>query len=160
MERLWTPWRADYVTQTGDPSSCFLCDLVAHPDGDDAELILHRGESTMIVLNKFPYNTGHAIVAPHRHVGDLTELTGEERGLIMEETSRVVGALRDALRPQGFNVGLNLGMVAGAGLPDHVHVHVVPRWGGDTNFMPIVGETKVLPEALDETAAKLRPLLT
>jgi ATP adenylyltransferase len=160
MERLWTPWRSDYVTKTGEAPSCFLCDYVAHPDGEAAELILHRGERTLIVLNKFPYNTGHAIVSPHRHVGDLTELSIEERTELMEETSRLVGAVGRAMGPQGFNIGMNLGTVAGAGVPDHVHVHVVPRWGGDTNFMPIVGETKVLPESLDQTAAKLRPLLS
>jgi ATP adenylyltransferase len=160
MERLWTPWRSDYVTKTGDASNCFLCDCIAHPDDEAAGLILHRGERTLIVLNKFPYNTGHAIVAPHRHVADLTDLSVEERAELMEETARLVAAVRDGMRPQGFNVGMNLGTVAGAGVPDHVHLHVVPRWGGDTNFMPIVGDTKVMPETLDQTASKLRPLLS
>jgi ATP adenylyltransferase len=160
MERLWAPWRSGYVTNTGASSGCFLCDYVAEPAGEAAELTLYRGERTLIVLNKFPYNTGHLIVAPLRHTGDLAELSPEERAELMEQTTRSVAALRDAMRPEGFNVGMNLGMVAGAGLPDHLHQHVVPRWGGDTNFMPLVGGTKVLPESLDQTAAKLRPLLS
>ena len=160
MERLWTPWRSEYVTGTGSGGACFLCDAVADPGGEAAELLIRRSETTITVLNKFPYNTGHLIVAPHEHLGELTALTASLRAELMEETSRAVEALTQAIKPHGFNVGLNLGTVAGAGLPDHLHVHVVPRWGGDTNFMPIVGDTKVLPETLDQTAAKLRPLLS
>jgi ATP adenylyltransferase len=160
MERLWTPWRSDYVTKGGDRSSCFLCDHLARPDDEEAALLLHKGERTLIVLNKYPYNTGHVIVAPHDHVPGLTELSAGDRAALMEETARVVAALGEAMHPEGFNIGMNLGTVAGAGAPDHVHLHVVPRWGGDTNFMPIVGDTKVLPETLDQTAAKLRPLLS
>jgi len=159
MERLWTPWRSEYVTKTGDPADCFLCEYLAHPEGEAAELTLRRSDRTFVVLNKFPYNTGHLVIAPHRHVGDLGDLSPEERSELMEETNRAIHAVKRAMRPHGFNVGMNLGPVAGAGLPDHVHVHVVPRWGGDTNFMPVLGGTKVLPESLDQTAARLRPLL-
>lgn len=160
MERLWTPWRSEYVTKTGDAADCFLCDYLAHPEGEAAELTLRRSELTFVVLNKFPYNTGHLIVAPRRHLGELDDLSPEERSALMEETNRAIHAVKLAMRPHGFNVGMNLGSVAGAGLPDHIHVHIVPRWGGDTNFMPVLGGTKVLPESLDQTAAKLRPLLT
>lgn len=160
MERLWTPWRSEYVTGTGSDGACFLCDIVDEPQGEAAELVVRRTDDTITVLNKFPYNTGHLIVAPHEHVGELTALSPELRASLMEETTRAVEALNQAMSPHGFNVGMNLGTVAGAGLPDHVHLHVVPRWGGDTNFMPIVGDTKVLPETLDQTAAKLRPLLS
>jgi ATP adenylyltransferase len=159
VERLWTPWRSEYVTGKGPKSACFLCDIVADPKGEAAELLVGRTDTTITVLNKFPYNTGHLVVAPHQHSGELSDLSAELRAALMEETSRAVKALRQAMEPHGFNIGLNLGAVAGAGLPDHLHVHVVPRWGGDTNFMPIVGDTKVLPETLDQTAAKLRPLL-
>ena len=159
MERLWTPWRSEYVTGTGSGTGCFLCDIVADPEGEAAELAIRRTSSTITVLNKFPYNTGHLIIAPHDHAGELTDLAPALRAELMEETSRAVEALRAAMKPHGFNIGMNLGSVAGAGLPDHLHIHVVPRWGGDTNFMPIVGDTKVLPESLDQTASKLRPLL-
>lgn len=159
MERLWTPWRSEYVTGSGSDGGCFLCDTVLDPGGEAAELLVRRTGTTITVLNKFPYNTGHLIIAPHDHVGELTDLDPAVRASLMEETTAAVDALSRAMNPHGFNVGMNLGAVAGAGLPDHLHVHVVPRWGGDTNFMPIVGETKVLPETLDQTAAKLRPLL-
>jgi ATP adenylyltransferase len=111
-----------------------------------------------VILNAFPYNSGHLMIAPRRHAGDLHELSAEERGELMELTSSAVGIVRDALSAHGFNVGMNLGRVAGAGIPGHLHVHVVPRWGGDTNFMPVVGDTKVLPEMIAETDDKLRPL--
>jgi ATP adenylyltransferase len=160
MERLWTPWRSEYVTGSGSSSGCFLCDYINSPNAEATELTLSRDEHTITVLNKFPYNTGHVMIAPLTHTGDLEELTREDRVALTEETTRVVAALKRAMKPEGFNTGINLGNVAGAGVPDHLHVHVVPRWGGDTNFMPILGETKVMPETLDQTAAKLRPLLT
>ena len=138
-------------------SGCIFCDHLAA--GDDAgAFILHRGDLVFALLNAYPYNTGHLMVAPLRHAGDLTELSPEERAELMELTSRSVSVVRQAMNAEGFNVGVNLGAVAGAGVPGHVHVHVVPRWGGDTNFMPVVGDTKVLPEMLAQTYAKLRPL--
>ena len=156
MERLWSPWRMQYLAASGDDDGgCFLC-AAARPVEDDAG-VLHRGESAYVILNAFPYNTGHVMVAPVRHVGELDALEQSERAEIMELTTRTVAVVRAAMGAHGFNVGMNLGRAAGAGVPGHLHVHVVPRWGGDTNFMPVVAQTKVLPEMLEETAAKLRP---
>ena len=141
---------------SGD-SGCIFCDHLAAGD-DERAFILHRGPLAFALLNAYPYNTGHLMVAPLRHVGDLTELSADERAELMELTSRSVAIVRAAMNAEGFNVGVNLGEVAGAGVPGHVHVHVVPRWGGDTNYMPVVADTKVLPEMLEGTYAKLRPL--
>ena len=136
--------------------ACFLC---AHgTTGDDASAhVVHRGEHGFVVLNAFPYNTGHVMIAPYRHVGDLVSLDESARTEIMALITRSTEVIRSAMGAQGFNVGINEGAAAGAGVPGHLHVHVVPRWGGDTNFMPVIGETKVLPEMLDDTYAKLRP---
>lgn len=140
---------------SGD-SGCIFCDHLAQGD-DEGAGILWRGLHTFVLLNAFPYNTGHLMVAPLRHRGDLEDLSPDERAELMEATARSVGIIRAAMKAEGFNVGANLGSAAGAGVPGHVHVHVVPRWGGDTNFMPVVGDTKVLPEMLAQTYAKLRP---
>ena len=158
MERLWRPWRSEYVTAARSGDDCFLCAHLAAGD-DENSGVLARSERSFIVLNAYPYNSGHLMVAPHRHVADLTALGDAELVELFAETRRAVAALREAYSPDGFNVGMNLGDVAGAGVPGHLHVHVVPRWGGDTNFMPVTGETKVLPEVLADTFAKLRPLL-
>ena len=157
MERLWSPWRSQYVSHADEGDGCFLCAHAASDD-DATDHVLYRAARTFIVLNAFPYNSGHLMVAPLRHVGDMGELETGELHELMEETRHSVGVLERGLGPDGFNVGMNLGRVAGAGLPGHLHVHVVPRWGGDTNFMPVVGETKVMPELLAETYEKLRPL--
>ena len=149
-----------YMSEGGDRgSACVFCDHLAQGD-DQAARILYRGRAAFVFLNAFPYNTGHLMVAPLRHVGDLVELTGDERREIMELTSRSVEIIRDAMGAEGFNTGMNLGAAGGAGIPGHLHMHVVPRWNGDTNFMPVVGQTKVLPEMLDDTYAKLRPAFT
>jgi ATP adenylyltransferase len=145
------------VTTAGEGEGCFLCDNLA-ADDDAKNLILARADSTFILLNAYPYNSGHLMIAPNRHVGELEQLEESELFELFSETRRAVAALKQGLKPHGFNVGLNLGRVAGAGIPGHLHIHVVPRWGGDTNFMPVMGETKVLPELLQETATKLRPL--
>ncbi len=157
MERLWTPWRSEYVTSAGAGGGCIFCDHLDQGD-DEAARILLRAERSFVILNAFPYNTGHLMVAPMRHVGDICDLNDEERAELMHLTSSSIAVIREAMNAHGFNVGLNLGEVAGAGIPGHLHVHVVPRWGGDTNFMPVVGGTKVLPEMIEETDAKLRPL--
>ena len=161
MERLWSPWRMAYMSSDSFGSddgteSCFLC---AHgtTDDDESAHVVHRGEHAFIVLNAFPYNTGHVMIAPYRHVGDLVSLEEAARTEIMALITRSTEVIRSAMGAQGFNVGLNEGIAAGAGVPGHLHVHVVPRWGGDTNFMPVVAETKVLPEMLTDTYAKLRP---
>jgi ATP adenylyltransferase len=157
MERLWSPWRSEYVTSAGNSDDCIFCDHLARGADEDAH-ILFRGDMTFAILNAYPYNSGHLMVAPLRHVGELEDVEAGELQELMETVRRSVSVLKGAMRPHGFNVGLNLGRVAGAGLPGHLHVHVVPRWGGDTNFMPVVGETKVMPELLADTYAKLRPL--
>ncbi|HEX2196247.1 MAG TPA: HIT domain-containing protein [Actinomycetota bacterium] len=142
-----------YVTTSGGDDGCIFCDHLAA--GDE---VLYRGPSTFVLLNAFPYNTGHLMVAPQRHVGELGDLSEQERHELMDLSAESVRIVREAMSAHGFNVGMNLGDVAGAGIPGHLHVHVVPRWGGDTNFMTTVGETKVLPEMLADTAAKLKPL--
>ncbi len=135
---------------------CFLC---AHVTSDDEEgdYVVHKATHSFVVLNKYPYNTGHVMIAPNRHVGDLVSLDEDTRTEIMALVTRATVVIEKAMGAQGFNVGINQGVAAGAGVPGHLHVHVVPRWGGDTNFMPVVGETKVLPEMLADTYAKLRP---
>lgn len=159
MERLWTPWRMEYIrsaTVAEEDEGCVLCCLPGA--GDDARVwILARGALAYVVLNKYPYNPGHLMVAPFRHVGALEDVRADELADMGELLQRAIAALRAASDPHGFNVGMNLGRAAGAGMPDHLHWHVVPRWGGDTNFMPVLGETRVLPELLDETYAKLAP---
>ena len=154
---MWSPWRSEYVSTADDSEGCFFC---AHLESseDEANGVLWRGERAFVVLNAYPYNSGHVMVAPRRHVGELDEVEPAELHDLIETTQRAVRHLTEALSPQGFNVGMNLGKIAGAGVPGHLHVHVVPRWGGDTNFMPVVSETKVLPELLGETYRKLRPL--
>ncbi|HYU57356.1 MAG TPA: HIT domain-containing protein [Actinomycetota bacterium] len=157
MERLWTPWRMEYVKGADLADGCFLCDAPAAGD-DGATYILHRGENAFVILNIYPYNSGHLMVAPYRHAADIEELEPDEAVEGWSLLLRSVRVLREAMAPQGFNIGMNLGRVAGAGVPDHLHFHVVPRWGGDTNFMPVTGAAKVLPELLDETYARLKPL--
>jgi ATP adenylyltransferase len=148
-----------YVSSAGDAGGCVFCDHLASKNDDEAH-ILYRGESVFVLLNAFPYNTGHLMVAPTRHIGELDELEPDELQELMQLTSRSVTVVSEAMAPDGFNLGMNLGAVAGAGVPGHLHMHVVPRWGGDTNFMAVVGETKVLPEMIADTDAKLRPLFT
>jgi ATP adenylyltransferase len=159
MERLWTPWRMQYVTSTADPPpGCLFCELPKR-DKDADNLLLHRGERAFSLLNLYPYNTGHAMVAPYQHTADLELLAPEIAADLLAEVQRLVGALRAEYRPHGFNLGMNLGQVAGAGIPDHLHLHVVPRWTGDSNFMPLTAETRVLPETLQQTYARLSQAL-
>jgi ATP adenylyltransferase len=146
-----------YVSTAGEGDACVFCDLLRAGADEDVH-ILYRGEQIFVVLNAFPYNTGHLMVAPLRHVGELHDLEPGERAELMEVSSAAVDHIAEAMAPHGFNLGMNLGGVAGAGIPGHLHMHVVPRWGGDTNYMTVVGETKVLPELLDDTYRKLRPL--
>jgi ATP adenylyltransferase len=154
---LWSPWRSEYVTTAGsDDGGCIFCEHLAEGDDEKAR-ILYRGERSFVILNAFPYNSGHLMVAPLRHLGDICDLDEAERAELMWLTSQSVAIIRETMGAHGFNVGINLGIAAGAGIPGHIHMHVVPRWGGDTNFMPVVGDTKVLPEMIDQTDAKLRP---
>jgi len=157
VDRLWSPWRMEYIEAAkGEPDGCIFCDLPAKGD-DAATLILARGERAFVLMNSFPYNPGHLMVAPFRHTGDFEDLHVDELPDLDGLLKRSLRALREEMEPHGFNIGMNLGRVAGAGIPDHVHWHVVPRWNGDTNFMPVVGQTRVLPELLQETYRKLAP---
>jgi ATP adenylyltransferase len=150
---LWAPWRLEYVGSADEERGCVFC-LAA--EGDDEErLVVHRGERAFVLLNKFPYSSGHLMVAPLRHGVDFEELTDGEALELHGLTGQALAALRAVYKPDGFNLGWNLGRVAGAGVVDHVHLHVVPRWSGDTNFMPVLADVKVMPEHLLETRRKL-----
>jgi ATP adenylyltransferase len=156
VERLWSSWRLAYVSAGSEPKGCIFCDAQA---GDEAAaLVLFRGTTCFVILNLYPYNNGHLMVVPNRHVATLAEATPEELGELMRLTQAAEMALTEAYRPQGMNVGMNLGRPAGAGIADHMHIHAVPRWAGDTNFMSVVGGVRVLPEELGQTAERLRPI--
>ena len=156
MERLWSPWRLSYVSGATAPSSgCVFCDAATEVQ---SPLVLVGGRLAYVVLNLYPYNNGHLMVVPRRHVASLGETTAEELTEIMVFVRDAEQALTEAYKPDGLNVGINLGRAAGAGVPGHLHVHLVPRWNGDTNFMTVVGDTRVLPEDLAATAARLRPI--
>jgi len=153
-EQLWAPWRLAYVANPQPRTEtslrdCFLCRYVGSPENDTTNWVLARSPQCVVVLNRFPYNNGHLLVAPRRHVGDLTELTAAELLEGQQLCAHFVAAIRRTMQPQGFNLGLNLGEVAGAGLPGHLHWHIVPRWGGDTNFMSVCSDVRVIPQALD-----------
>jgi ATP adenylyltransferase len=156
MQNLYAPWRMCYIKNEDQRSDagCPFCADLGDPDREPS-LVVHRGPLTGIILNKFPYNTGHSLVMPRRHLGELDDLSTDELRDLMETVRLLTAAMRRTLNPSGFNVGLNLGKVAGAGIPGHLHVHVVPRWDGDHNFMPITAETHVLPELLPDTRRKL-----
>lgn len=169
MERIWAPWRLSYIQSADQPSEeppverllpggdpgCFLCRAAADPEPAE-RLAVTADALTLTVLNRYPYNNGHLLVAPRRHVGDLTEVSPEEHQALMLGLSRMVKLLRRVLNPDGFNIGLNLGRVAGAGLPGHLHWHIVPRWNGDTNFMPVLADVKVIPQSLESLRDLLR----
>lgn len=157
MERLWAPWRTVYIGKDSG-NTCIFCDKL-HSSADEANYVLCRGEQTFVLLNLYPYTNGHLLVAPKRHVGDLADLTREEMLELGETTRQMVELLRKAFRPDGFNVGVNLGTIAGAGVPGHFHVHIVPRWAGDTNFMPVLGDVRVISEGLETTYRKLKEVL-
>ncbi len=156
MERLWAPWRMTYIGEDPRPG-CLFCRARNDPDDPDSELVVWRPDGATVLLNKFPYNPGHVMVAPAVHKGDLADLDDAESLALMKALRTTLRVLRETLKPEGFNVGANLGRAAGAGIPDHVHVHVVPRWNGDTNFMPVISDVKVVNEHLKQTAEKLRP---
>ena len=150
---LWAPWRLEYVGSAGEQEGCFFC--AALEGADDDGLVVHRGERAFVLLNRFPYSSGHLMVAPVRHTGDFAGLADEEAIELHRLAAQAQTALADTYAPDGFNLGWNLGRVAGAGVLDHVHMHVVPRWSGDTNFMPVLADVKVLPEHLAETRRRL-----
>jgi ATP adenylyltransferase len=151
---LWAPWRLEYIQTADEEGGCVFCNAV-ESDDDEAALVVHRGQHAIVVVNKFPYASGHFMVAPKRHVGEFGELTDEEALELHRLAGRGMGTLSQIYEPQGYNLGWNLGRIAGAGVVDHVHLHVVPRWAGDTNFMPVLADVKVMPEHLAETRRRL-----
>jgi len=153
---LWAPWRLEYIQQAGEDEGCVFCAEAAGELAEDASLLVHRGSSAIVILNKFPYSSGHLLVAPIRHAGELAGLTSDEVLELHALGVAGIDALGLTYGPGGFNLGWNLGRAAGAGIADHVHLHVVPRWLGDTNFMPVLADVKVLPEHLLETRDRLR----
>lgn len=156
MERLWAPWRMEYIGQAreGEDQGCLFCEKPKEGD-DEKALIVARSELSFAMLNRYPYNSGHLMVAPFRHVGELEEVEDDESLDMQRLMQRCVKALKEAMQPDGFNIGMNLGVVAGAGIPDHLHWHIVPRWTGDTNFMPVIAQAKVLPEDLTRVNHRL-----
>jgi ATP adenylyltransferase len=153
MRQLWAPWRLEYIQGADEEPGCIFC-RAAEAD-DEAGLVVRRGELAFVLLNRFPYGSGHLMVAPFRHEPEFGNVSAEEAVEIHRLAAGAVAALAETMRPQGFNLGWNLGRIAGAGVVDHVHLHVVPRWAGDTNFMPVLADVKVIPEALEDTRRKL-----
>jgi ATP adenylyltransferase len=151
MNNLWAPWRIEYLTSPKN-LSCIFCTA---PETKD-KLMLYSGRLCFAIMNLFPYTTGHCMIVPYRHIGDFTELSAEELSEIMTMTQSILSAIKSALKPQGFNVGFNLGEVAGAGIADHLHMHIVPRWKGDTNFMPVLGEAHIISEHIEKTRDKIK----
>lgn len=165
MEQLWAPWRMAYISnekpepippgEADSPAHCFICKALAST-ADRENLVAHRTEVASVILNRFPYNSGHLLIVPNRHVGNYTELSSQEMLLLQTVVSNMMNMLNAMMKPDGYNVGLNLGRAAGAGVPGHLHWHVVPRWFGDNNFMPVVGDVKVMVQSLDACWQLLR----
>jgi len=153
---LWAPWRLEYVTRADEQQSCVFCDEASARLTAEESLLVHEGQTAVVILNKYPYSAGHLMIAPKRHLGELAALADDEVIEIHRLAVAGVGALGELYGPGGFNLGWNLGHIAGAGIADHVHLHVVPRWSGDTNFMPVLADVKVVPEQLLVTRNRLR----
>ena len=156
MDYLWSPWRYQSVANIHKNDHCVFCDEEV-PSNDSDRLILFRGEYHFIILNRFPYTCGHLLVAPYQHIADIASLSSDQSLEMMTLIQRVTSALKQVYNPDGFNLGMNLGKCAGAGIDKHVHFHIVPRWCGDSNFVSVTGETRVLPETLETTYSKLKP---
>ena len=156
MKHLWAPWRVEYI-RTKKTGGCILCEKPGQEKSNDAvNYILYRGERNFVIMNTYPYSPGHLMVAPYRHVASLEELTGDELHEHYDIVSRTIKVLREAFSPDGFNLGMNLGKAAGAGIDNHIHTHIVPRWQGDTNFITVISDLRVVPEALTETYKVLK----
>ncbi len=154
MEKIWAPWRIKYVSGRKSPG-CLFCNK--HKAGNDRKNhVVYRGKKVFLIMNIYPYNNGHLMIAPYKHTGDIRKLTSGEFIEIMDILKKTIDALKKILKPQGFNVGFNIGKVSGAGVAGHVHMHVVPRWTGDTNFMPVIGNTKVVSQSLDSLYSELK----
>ncbi len=157
MDRLWAPWRMGYILKNSkEKKGCFLCDEVKKKD-DRKSYILYRGKHSFVIMNLYPYNNGHLLVVPYTHVPDMNGLSLEELTDLMRYTRESINALKQDMNPEGFNVGINIGKAAGAGLPEHMHIQIVPRWTGDTSSITVFDNTRVMPELLDETYVRLRP---
>ncbi|MGC8663722.1 MAG: HIT family protein [Thermoplasmata archaeon] len=153
MENLWAPWRIKYIESPRKSEGCIFCNALDDPEN---RYVLAKNEYALVMMNTYPYNPGHLMVAPIRHIGDFKKLTSDEILAIGEFIKKSIDVLTKTMKSEGFNIGINLGMVAGAGIKDHIHVHIVPRWCGDTNFMPVTSDIKVLGEALNDTFKKLK----
>jgi ATP adenylyltransferase len=158
MDYLWSPWRLPYVTGTHGRTGCVFCAAVEDESSEDASLVVFRSRVSFIILNKYPYNSGHLLIVPYRHISSVKDATPDELSEMMALARLSEIALTEAYAPHGMNMGINLGKPAGAGILDHLHMHVVPRWNGDTNYMTVVGQTRVLPEELFVTSERLRPI--
>lgn len=154
MEQIWAPWRIEYI-EMKKPEGCILCDKPKE-NNDALNYILYRGDRNFVIMNSYPYNPGHLMIAPYRHIATPDELSDEELSEHHQIVNQCLRVLKEVFNPSGFNIGMNIGRVAGAGIEEHIHTHVVPRWSGDTNFMPVLSNTRVLPQALAETYEKLK----
>lgn len=159
MENLWAPWRIKYIQESPKEDGCFLCNAVRN-NQDEKNLLVHRGKECFCILNKYPYNGGHLMVAPNGHKADISGLSGEEMLEVMEIARDMKELLEKIMNPEGFNLGVNLGKSAGAGLIGHFHLHIVPRWNGDTNFMPVISDVKVIPQSLEDLYKELKKHLS
>ena len=155
-KNLWAPWRIKYIQGLNEATDCFICHNLSHPQDDDKNLVLWRTSCCIVILNRFPYNNGHLLIAPARHIPDLDQASDEELLQLTKLVRESQKALSLAIKPHGFNVGMNFGRCAGAGLPEHLHIHLVPRWEGDTNFMSVCGEAKVISQSLTELLELLK----
>lgn len=155
-KNLWAPWRIGYVVGLAKGNGCFICHDLKHPGDDEKNLVLWRTDRSIVVLNRYPYNNGHLLIAPARHIGDLDQATDEELVELIKLVRESQRALSQAIQPHGFNVGMNFGRCGGAGLPDHLHIHVVPRWNGDTNFMTTCSGTDVISQSLTDLLEQLK----
>lgn len=164
MERLWSPWRYQYVSASGSEeianSVCVFCEIQKDPDRDEANFVVKRASHNYVVLNLYPYISGHLLIVPNQHLGELDTVAKEATDELMDLTKHCQTALREVYKPAGFNLGMNLGQSGGAGIVDHIHMHIMPRWTGDTNFMLTIGETRVIPEDLVTTYRKLKSVMS
>jgi len=155
-KNLWAPWRVEYIQGLSESSSCFICEIIKTPQDDDKNLVLWRSSHCITILNRFPYNNGHLLIAPLRHIPDLDQAADEELLELFKLVRESQKALSLAIKPHGFNIGMNFGRCAGAGLPNHLHIHLVPRWDGDTNFMNVCSDTGVVSQSLTELLEQLK----
>ena len=155
MDHLFTPWRYTYVSTADKSEGCVFCNALQQKD-DEKAMIVHRGRHCFVILNTFPYSSGHVMVVPYAHVDQLQKLSPDAAQEMMELTQKLEGTLRELYRPDGINLGMNIGKAAGAGVAGHIHMHVLPRWVADANFMSVIGETRIVPEALEDTYKKLK----